>query len=147
MTDDEQSPSLGDLLGDLPPLPDTVWERLLATALDPNTPGDADLVPEMTDVPVLPDDEPELDGALLDDTDTPVDHDDQSTPPLHHTDDHHHHDGGSGVPAGDELQVDLDLDHLGTDPSDTPEPHPDDDLGGPDLGGPDLGPGWGEDIH
>ncbi|WP_137876377.1 hypothetical protein [Rhodococcus sp. Q] len=54
-------------LGELPPMPDGLWERALSVALDPNTPPiDPDLVPEMGDEPVFPDDE---DGVVLFDED------------------------------------------------------------------------------
>ncbi|WP_137875443.1 hypothetical protein [Rhodococcus sp. Q] len=54
-------------LGELPPMPDGLWERALSVALDPNTPPiDPDLVPEMDDEPVFPDDK---DGVVLFDED------------------------------------------------------------------------------
>jgi hypothetical protein len=147
MTDDRPSPSLGDILGDLPPLPDSVWERTLATAFDPDVAVDADLVPEMTDVPVVPeDDEIELAELLLDDPllddpllDDGADHLDHSSVTQHaadraHAAEHHH--------LEDEPEVDLgtDMDPLdGQEPSETLDHHVDHD-------GPDLDPGLGDDV-
>lgn len=60
MNDDKLFTELG-VIDALPALPDDVWERALSVALDPTTPPvDADLVPEMDDLPVIPDDEDEI---------------------------------------------------------------------------------------
>ncbi len=70
----------------MPPLPDDVWERALSIALDPTTPdADADLVPDMDDIPVVPDESgifPDDDGEIVldDDIDAPVLGDDGGEP-------------------------------------------------------------------
>lgn len=67
MTDDHMA-SLRELAGDLPPLPDEVWSRALDAAFDPDATVDSDLVPEMDDRPLVPDDEDlVLDDTMLDD--------------------------------------------------------------------------------
>ncbi|MFE7421719.1 hypothetical protein [Rhodococcus sp. NPDC057529] len=64
--DDSVLAALG-VSGALPPVPDEVWARALEVALDPTTaPVDADLVPDMDDVPVVPEDDEII---LLDDDD------------------------------------------------------------------------------
>ena len=64
--DDSVLAALG-VSGALPPVPDEVWARALEVALDPTTaPVDADLVPDMDDVPVVPEDDEII---LLDDGD------------------------------------------------------------------------------
>ena len=69
MTDDHMA-LLRELAGDLPPLPDEVWNRALDAAFDPDAAADSDLVPEMDDHPVVPDDEDiVLDDIVLDDED------------------------------------------------------------------------------
>ncbi len=118
MTDDQPSPTLRDLTGDLPPLPDEVWERTLAAAFDPDAAADADLVPEQDDLPVTAG-ENDLDlGILLDDTDTADEHrgdhhdgaghDGEDTGPTgqggHHGDDSDHDIGH--IDSGDELDID-----------------------------------------
>ncbi|RZL82975.1 MAG: hypothetical protein EOP76_22395 [Variovorax sp.] len=71
MDDDSVLAALG-VSGALPPVPDDVWARALEVALDPTTaPVDTDLVPDMDDVPVVPEDD---DIILLDD-DTDLDTD------------------------------------------------------------------------
>lgn len=72
MTDDHMA-LLRELAGDLPPLPDEVWSRALDAAFDPDATVDSDLVPEMGDRPLVPDDEDlVLDDTMLDD-DTELD--------------------------------------------------------------------------
>lgn len=68
MTDNESFlASLGVTVA-APPLPDQVWEQILAVALDPTTATiDADLVPEQDDVPVALDDVESSDIVLHDD--------------------------------------------------------------------------------
>ena len=64
MTDDHMA-LLRELAGDLPPLPDEVWNRTLDAAFAPYAAVDSDLVPEMDDRPIVPDDE----DLVLDDED------------------------------------------------------------------------------
>lgn len=72
MDDDESLFTGSEAAGALPPVPDDVWARALAAALDPAAPtADADLVPEMDDEPVVPDD----DGIVLVDDDGVLDDD------------------------------------------------------------------------
>jgi hypothetical protein len=67
MNNDESLFAQLGVAGTMPPLPDEVWERVLSIALDPTTPAvDPELVPEMDDLPVVPDDG---DIVLYDDTD------------------------------------------------------------------------------
>jgi hypothetical protein len=72
MTDDHMA-LLRELAGHLPPLPDEVWNRTLDAAFAPDAAVDSDLVPEMDDRPIVPDDEDlvlddtALDGIVLDD--------------------------------------------------------------------------------
>jgi len=68
MTDDHMA-LLRELAGDLPPLPDEVWNRTLDAAFAPEAAVDSDLVPEMDDRPVVPDDE----DLVLDDADSESD--------------------------------------------------------------------------
>ncbi|WP_257014809.1 hypothetical protein [Rhodococcus sp. ACPA1] len=83
--DDSVLAALG-VSGALPPVSDEVWARALEVALDPTTaPVDTDLVPDMDDVPVVPEDD---DIILLDD-DT---------------------DGDDGNVPGPELDTDADAD-------------------------------------
>ncbi|MDH6287972.1 hypothetical protein [Rhodococcus opacus] len=75
--DDSVLAALG-VSGALPPVPDDVWARALEVALDPTTaPVDADLVPDMDDVPVVSEDD---DIILLDDTDLDTDDGDGDIP-------------------------------------------------------------------
>ncbi|WP_249353597.1 hypothetical protein [Rhodococcus sp. USK13] len=63
--DDSVLAALGVSGSALPPVPDDVWARALEIALDPTTAlADSDLVPDMDDVPVVPEDD---DLILLDD--------------------------------------------------------------------------------
>ncbi|MGB7235831.1 MAG: hypothetical protein WBD41_07565 [Rhodococcus sp. (in: high G+C Gram-positive bacteria)] len=109
MTDDQPSPTLRDLTGDLPPLPDEVWERTLAAAFAPDAAVDADLVPEQDDLPVTAG-ESDLDlGILLDDTDADADEyrDDDAGSTGHdgHHGDDSDHDVGH-IDSGGELDID-----------------------------------------
>ncbi|MDH6284664.1 hypothetical protein [Prescottella agglutinans] len=88
----------------MPPLPDDVWERALSIALDPTTPAvDADLVPEMDDIPVVPDD----DGEIVLDDDTDVD----DGGPGHHDLAVDHHDFAVDHDGLDGDHHDLAVDH------------------------------------
>jgi hypothetical protein len=70
--DDSVLAALGVSGSALPPVPDDVWARALEIALDPTTaPVDPGLVPDVDDVPVVPEDD---DLILLDD-DTDLDTD------------------------------------------------------------------------
>ncbi len=76
--DDSVLAALG-VSGALPPVPDDVWARALEVALDPTTaPVDTDLVPDMDDVPVLPEDDDII--LIDDDTDLDTDGDDGNVP-------------------------------------------------------------------
>lgn len=76
--DDSVLAALG-VSGALPPVPDEVWARALEVALDPTTaPVDTDLVPDMDDVPVVPEDDDII--LLDDDTDLDTDGDDGNVP-------------------------------------------------------------------
>lgn len=122
MTDDHMA-LLRELAGDLPPLPDEVWSRALDAAFDPDATVDSDLVPEMDDRPLVPDDEDlvlddtmlddialdddtELHDDAIDDTPHPADGDidsDELLPDLGIAPD----DTGSGDDSGDHLDIDL----------------------------------------
>lgn len=134
-------------LGELPPMPDGLWERALSVALDPNTPPvDPDLVPEMGDEPVFPDDE---DGVVLFDEDADVDAPDSDVALDTDVvlDDSDGPDGSDVVlddsDGSDELFPDL---SVGGDPSFTSAFDPAADNGGFDPG---LDPGadLGGDLH
>jgi len=76
--DDSVLAALG-VSGALPPVPDDVWARALEVALDPTTaPVDTDLVPDMDDVPVVPEDDDII--LIDDDTDLDTDGDDGNVP-------------------------------------------------------------------
>lgn len=143
MTDDQPSPTLRDLTGDLPPLPDEVWERTLAAAFDPDAAVDADLVPEQDDLPVTAgDDDLDFDldnGILLDDTDAAEYRGDDAGSAGqdgHHGDDSDHDVGH--IDSGGELDIDPGTGLDDTDPSEIdpaghldpsgPGGHPGDDL-------------------
>ncbi|MFI6432875.1 hypothetical protein [Rhodococcus oryzae] len=117
--------------GAMLPLPDDVWERALSIALDPNTPAvDADLVPEMDDDPVVPDDG---EIVLYDDVnDALVDSPDDLEGPLDAGD-----DNGAATSAG-EAAPDLGVGGF-DDEAGAFEPTVDDgdfdSENGPDLGG------------
>lgn len=94
MTDDQPSPTLRDLTGDLPPLPDEVWERTLAAAFDADAAVDADLVPEQDDLPVTAcEDDLDLDNGILLDDDILLD--DTNAADEHRGDEHDGDDAGS----------------------------------------------------
>ncbi|WP_244461474.1 hypothetical protein [Rhodococcus sp. ZPP] len=70
--DDSVLAALGVSGNALPPVPDEVWARALEIALDPTTaPVDPGLVPDVDDVPVVPED----DEIILLDDDTDLDTD------------------------------------------------------------------------
>ncbi len=116
MTEDEVLPMDESILGDLdemslPELPDSVWMRLLANALDPDAPPTSfDLIPVDEPGAVTPDD----DGAMLGDDrasdateDLPTSDDglDDSSDPWHppsHDDLGGHDQYGHGVHDGGE---------------------------------------------
>lgn len=135
MTDDHMA-LLRELVGDLPPLPDEVWNRTLDAAFAPDAAVDSDLVPEMDDRPIVPDDEDLVlddedlvpddtvlddtvpDGTVLDDEDTVL---------------------ADGDSESDHLLADdlgIDTDDAG--PGDDLGHHLDIDLGHPDQPGDDL---------
>ncbi|SDE22825.1 hypothetical protein [Rhodococcus tukisamuensis] len=98
MDDDESLFTGSEAASALPPVPDDVWARALAAALDPAAPAvDADLVPEMDDEPVVP----EEDGIVLVDDESDPDDDDTAEVVL---------DDGDSV--FDELTA-LDIDDVG----------------------------------
>lgn len=129
MSDDQHPPTLRDLAGDLPPLPDGVWEHTLAVAFDPDTLVDAELVPEPDERPGVPDDVPYLDldtaeldavdlhgGVLLDDSgDRTEDPCDTDTSHSHGAGDHEGGDSVDGA-SGDGLDIDLGAGVGDTDP-------------------------------
>ena len=123
MTDDHMA-LLRELAGDLPPLPDEVWNRTLDAAFAPDAAVDSDLVPEMDDRPIVPDDEdlsPDdtaLDGIVLDD----------EAPHLADG------DSESDLLLADDLGIDTD----DAGPGDDLGHHLDIDLGHPDQPGDDL---------
>ena len=123
MTDDHMA-LLRELAGDLPPLPDEVWNRTLDAAFAPDAAVDSDLVPEMDDRPIVPDDEDlvlddtALDGIVLDD----------EAPNLADG------DSESDLLLADDLGIDTD----GAGPGDDLGHHLDIDLGHPDQPGDDL---------
>ena len=121
MTDDHMA-LLRELVGDLPPLPDEVWNRTLDAAFAPDAAVDSDLVPEMDDRPIVPDDtvldDTVPDGTVLDDEDTVL---------------------ADGDSESDHLLADdlgIDTDDAG--PGDDLGHHLDIDLGHPDQPGDDL---------
>lgn len=135
MTDDTPLFTQWGVTAAMPPLPDDVWERALSIALDPTTPPvDDDLVPEMDEVPIVPDDDGEI--VLYDDTD------DAPSPATSHDtidddpDGPHPHDdeldtGGTALGHGDPPTVHEDTVPLDLGLTD----HPDDTLDdGPNLG-------------
>ncbi|MFC4605828.1 hypothetical protein [Rhodococcus kronopolitis] len=68
MDDDESLFTGSEAAGAMPPVPEDVWARALAAALDPAAPAvDADLVPEIDDEPVVPYDDGDI--VLVDDED------------------------------------------------------------------------------
>ncbi|RVW04441.1 hypothetical protein [Rhodococcus spongiicola] len=89
MDHDEPLFTEAELAAAVPPIPDELWERALSIALDPNTPTvDADLVPEIDDVPNVDDDEIILhDDVDIDPDDHPVSTDHVVDPTGHDTDD------------------------------------------------------------
>ncbi|MCC8929307.1 hypothetical protein [Rhodococcus sp. I2R] len=140
MTDDHMA-LLRELAGDLPPLPDEVWNRTLDAAFAPYAAVDSDLVPEMDDRPIVPDDEDLVlddedlvpddtvlddtvlddtvpDGTVLDDEDTVLDDGDSE----------------SDLLLADDLGIDTD----DAGPGDDLGRHLDIDLGHPDQPGDDL---------
>ncbi|MHA4854543.1 hypothetical protein L1080_034185 [Rhodococcus sp. MSC1_016] len=73
--DDSVLAALGVSGSALPPVPDDVWARALEIALDPTTaPVDPGLVPDLDDIPVVPEDDEII--LLDDDTDLDTDGDD-----------------------------------------------------------------------
>lgn len=136
MSDDQHPPTLRDLAGDLPPLPDGVWEHTLAVAFDLDTLVDAELVPEPDELPGVPDDvlyldldTADLDAVDLDAVDLHdgvlLDHTGDRTEDPGDTDtytSHSHgagdHEGGDSVDgaSGDGLDIDLGADIGDTDP-------------------------------
>lgn len=116
----------------MPPLPDDVWERALSIALDPTTPAaDADLVPDMDDIPAVPDDDGEI--VLDDAVDAPVLGDDGGDLGDLHGDT----DGQDLDEAGD-----IDIDSAFFDQAATPDDITTGDL--PDLGLDDTAFGDGD---
>ncbi|WP_338889774.1 hypothetical protein [Rhodococcus sovatensis] len=125
MTDDHMA-LLRELAGDLPPLPDEVWNCALDAAFDPDAAADSDLVPEMDDHPVVPEDEDiVLDDIVLEDEDIVLDD------ALQPADDS---DSDSDLSLADDLAIDP----VGTEPGDDGIHHLDIDLERVDEPGEDL---------
>ncbi len=127
MTDDHMA-LLRELAGDLPPLPDGVWNRTLDAAFDPDASVDSDLVPELDDRPLVPEDE----DLVLDDEDMALDDDTVLDDVL--DDDAPHPDGDTDLPLAD----DLGIDSGGTGPGDDLGHQLDIDFGHTDEPGDDL---------
>ncbi|MGW6695073.1 hypothetical protein ACWF62_15005 [Rhodococcus sp. NPDC054953] len=129
---DPDEPLLTTLADAMPPLPDDVWERVLSVALDPTTEAvDPDLVPEMDDTPVIPDDDGEI---ILDDADDSLAADDDAAVDLD--------DANDAINAGDSDDLDLPVDHgdslapdLSVDAVDLTTDDGFDGGAGPDIGG------------
>ena len=124
MTDDHMA-LLRERAGDLPPLPDEVWNRTLDAAFD------SDLVPEMDDRPIVPDDE----DLVLDDED--LSPDDTALDGIVLDDEAPHladGDSESDLLLADDLGIDTD----DAGPGDDLGHHLDIDLGHPDQPGDDL---------
>ena len=130
MTDDHMA-LLRELAGDLPPLPDEVWNRTLDAAFAPDAAVDSDLVPEMDDRPIVPDDE----DLVLDDED--LSPDDTALDGIVLDDEAPHladGDSESDLRLADALGIDTD----DAGPGDDFGHHLDIDLGHPDQPGDDL---------
>ena len=130
MTDDHMA-LLRELAGDLPPLPDEVWNRTLDAAFAPDAAVDSDLVPEMDDRPIVPDDEdlmPDDEDLIPDDTALNGIVLDDEAPHLADG------DSESDLLLTDDLGIDTD----DAGPGDDLGHHLDIDLGHPDQPGDDL---------
>ena len=101
MTDDHMA-VLRELAGDLPPLPDEVWNRTLDAAFDPDAAVDSDLVPEMDDRPLVPEDE----ELVLDDEDMALDDDPALDDEDTVLDDAPHPDADSDLSLADDPGID-----------------------------------------
>lgn len=129
MTDNESFLASLGVTDAVQPLPDQVWEQILAVALDPTTPSvDTDLVPEQDDVPVVLDDADGGDIVLEDDDLTSSDGRDTAATSHHDTatshDDPHHHgiddqplvmDDSEPIGSADHIDEYVDLGHVDVD--------------------------------